>query len=281
MFGYINVNTKELSEESRIIYQSFYCGLCKELHRLGGKKVQLLLNYDMTFLIVFLCALYEKEVSENSFTCLLHPTQRRKSYVNEITEYAAAMNVALGYHKLMDNWVDDKNLAMKTMAMSLEKDYKMVKERYPRQVKTIENYITTLREYEKAKENNIDVVAGITGEMLGELFVWKEDEWKEELHTFGFYLGKFIYLMDAYEDLDRDIKRHSYNPLIELKQNHPKDYETICKLMLTSMMSECAKTFERLPVLLYADIIRNILYSGVWSRYEYYQLKKRKRKDRQ
>ena len=55
-----------------------------------------------------------------------------------------------------------------------------------------------------------------------------------------------------------------------------KDFETFVRLLLTSMMSECAKSFERMPILLHADILRNVLYSGVWSRYEYIQLKKKK-----
>ena len=65
---------------------------------------------------------------------------------------------------------------------------------------------------------------------------------------------------------------------IYLKMEKEKDYEIICKLMMTSMMGECARAFERLPILLHADVLRNILYSGVWSRYELIQLKKKKRK---
>ena len=59
-----------------------------------------------------------------------------------------------------------------------------------------------------------------------------------------------------------------------------QEFETLCRLMMTSMMSECDKSFERLPILLHADILRNILYSGVWSKYEYLQLKRKKKKNR-
>ena len=90
-------------------------------------------------------------------------------------------------------------------------------------------------------------------------------------------MGKFIYLMDAYEDLDKDERKNAYNPLRKLRKDNPKDFETLTKLMMTSMMSECAKSFERLPIILHADILRNILYSGVWTKYEYLQLKKKKR----
>lgn len=53
------------------------------------------------------------------------------------------------------------------------------------------------------------MVAGLTGEMLGEIFCWREDEWQEELRTLGFYMGKFIYIMDAYEDYDEDRRKRS------------------------------------------------------------------------
>ena len=89
-------------------------------------------------------------------------------------------------------------------------------------------------------------------------------------------MGKFIYLMDAYEDLEQDKKRQEYNPFAKMVCEQEKDFETFAKLILTSMMSECAKSFERLPILQHADILRNVLYSGVWSKYEYIQLKKKK-----
>ena len=73
-------------------------------------------------------------------------------------------------------------------------------------------------------------------------------------------------------------KKDSYNPLRYLDTEDEQEYETLCRLMMTSMISECAKSFERLPILLHADILRNILYSGVWSKYEYIQLKKKRKK---
>lgn len=85
--------------------------------------------------------------------------------------------------------------------------------------------------------------------MVAEVFCWKEDEWAEELRTMGFYMGKFIYLMDAYEDYDRDKKKNCYNPLTFVQEEQAQDLDTWCRLLLTSMMSECAKSFERLPIL--------------------------------
>lgn len=278
MFGYINVNGKELSEENKDIYQSYYCGLCHQLKEFCGAKGRVLLNYDMTFLVVLLTGLYEPETDSAEFTCVLHPVKKRKALVNEIETYAAAMNVLLAYYNLVDDWKDEKNYTKKTIAAMFRSSYERVEQLYPRQTEAVEEYIGKLGEYEERKEKNIDLVAGLTGEILGEIFAWKEDEWYDELKTLGFYMGKFIYLMDAYEDREKDEKNDSYNLLRYLETEDEKEYETLCKLMMTSMISECAKSFERLPVLLHVDILRNILYSGVWSKYEYIQLKKKKRK---
>ena len=277
MFGYINVNKSELSEENKKIYQAYYCGLCQRLHAHCGKKGQVLLSFDMAFLELLLTGLYEPQETEKQFTCMVHPAKKQTAYENEVSDYCAAINVMLAYHNCEDDWRDERKFSRKRMADMLRKDYEKFATQYPRQVKAIETYMKNLEAYEKQRENNIDLVAGLTGEMLGEVFAWKEDEWYQELKTLGYYMGKFIYLMDAYEDIDKDEKKDAYNPLRNLRKDNPKDFETLTRLMMTSMMSECAKSFERLPILLHADILRNILYSGVWTKYEYIQLKKKKR----
>ena len=121
MFGYIYVNRKELSEEDRKDYQSYYCGLCQALRKSSGVKGQVLLNYDMTFLIILLSGLYELENKEEEFFCPLHPREKEIAYINEVTQYASDMNVLLSYHNLLDDWQDEKNYAAFTAAKALEK----------------------------------------------------------------------------------------------------------------------------------------------------------------
>lgn len=280
MFGYININQKIMTEENKKAYQAYYCGLCRRLKSNCGTKGQVLLDYDMTFLVVLLTGLYELSDESSEITCALHPTKRRTVWVNEATDYAADMNVILAYHNLIDDWKDDKAYSKKAFAKMLDKDYTRIMQKYPRQVKAIEEYIRRTEEVERARETNLDAVAGLTGEMLGEVFCWKEDEWAEEMRTLGFYMGKFIYIMDAYEDYAVDMRKGAYNPLVYMNRENDQDLDTLVRLLLTSMMAECAKSFERLPILLHADILRNVLYSGVWSKYEYLQLKKRKTEEK-
>ena len=280
MFGYININQKIMTEENKNAYPAYYCGLCRRLKTNCGAKGQMLLNYDMTFLIVLLTGLYELSDEASEITCALHPTKRRTVWINEATDYAADMNLILAYHNLIDDWKDDKTYSKKAFAKILDKDYARIAEKYPRQVTAVEEYMRKTEEVESRGETNLDAVAGLSGEMLGEVFCWREDEWAEELRTLGFYMGKFIYIMDAYEDYDADLQKGAYNPLVPLLKESKEDMDTLIRLLLTSMMSECAKSFERLPILLHADILRNVLYSGVWSKYEFIQLKKRKAEEK-
>ena len=113
--------------------------------------------------------------------------------------------------------------------------------------------------------------------VMAEIMLYQDDEWKELLSRFGFFLGKFIYLMDAYEDIEDDLKNHNYNPLKQLYKK--PEFEDIIHKILTMMMAECSKTFEQLPLIDDIDILRNVLYSGVWYRYEQVREKREKEKE--
>ena len=277
MFGYINADLRQLSEVDRKTYQSFYCGLCRQLGKTASFKGQLLLNYDLCFLGILLQSLYEPDIDTHNFHCLIHPLKTKHGFSSKAIEYAADMDIILSYHSLMDNYKDDNSRLSGMAANLLKKDYDRIKVKYPRQTAAIESYIEKLSLAEAKKETNIDVVSSYTGEMLGELFNWQDDAWSKTLHCMGYYMGKFIYIIDAYDDLKKDEKSGSYNPLLAMKRESPKEFETFVRINLTSLMAECAKSFERLPIVENAEILRNIIYSGVWTRYEYLQLKEKKK----
>ena len=119
---------------------------------------------------------------------------------------------------------------------------------------------------EQNGETNPELPASCFGTLLGELFVWKKDIWADTLRKIGFYLGKFIYLLDAYDDLERDRKKNCYNPFLLNDTTEPQFSQT-CESMLQMMMASCAEAFERLPIVQDAGILRNILYSGVWAKF--------------
>lgn len=267
MFGYIYVNEQELKIKEYGTYRSFYCGLCRNLQQRYGRTAQMMLNYDMTFLAILLTGLYEPDTHTEEHRCILHPATKHAMTVNEAVSYAADMCVLLSYQKLRDDWADERKHVRRAAAGILKSDYKRISEKYPRQAGAVEKSIRLLRRAEAQQRQDIDYVAGLTGRFLAEIFVWKEDIWQDELRTMGFYLGKFIYLMDALDDRDRDKKSGSYNLFAEYTDLWGTAKEEELKGILTDMMTEASRAFERLPILQNAEIIRNILYSGVWCKY--------------
>ena len=144
---------------------------------------------------------------------------------------------------------------------------------YPEKCKTIGILFDKISAGESAKEENLDKVSGLFGEVLAEIFTYKHDEWEEEIRRMAFFLGKFVYLMDAYEDLEKDKKNGNYNPFAFVEKN--EGFEEKCRSILSMMMAECSREFEKLPIIRNVEILRNIIYSGVWCRYERLQVKKK------
>lgn len=266
MFGYIIVNKADLKFKEFDIYHSYYCGLCKSLKEKYGKTGQMTLSYDMTFLIMLLTGLYEPEVESGQGKCIAHPFEKHIWRRNEYTEYAADMNLLLSYYKCRDDWADEKKLTKLVYSKVLNPKYQKMRSAHLAKADKIMGLLKDITAGEKAGENDIDIMSGRFGEIMGEIFVYRQDEWAGSMYKIGFYLGKFIYLMDAYEDIEADLKNKTYNPLIRLYQND--GFEEYCHQILTMMMAECSREFEKLPILENIEILRNVLYSGVWCRFD-------------
>ena len=137
---------------------------------------------------------------------------------------------------------------------------------YKNKIEAISSLLDELGTREKMNETNVDVVAGLFGRIMQILFVPFDDIYAKGLGRMGFYLGKFIYIMDEFDDVEDDVKKGHYNVFSNCYTD--PDFETHVKDMLTMMMAECSDAFEMLPAVDNADILRNILYSGVWNSYE-------------
>lgn len=275
MFGYIIVNKAEMKFKEFDVYHSFYCGICRDLKKKYGALGQLSLSYDMTFLAILLTSLYEPETVKGSCKCIAHPLESHETRNNIFTEYAADMNALFACYKCQDDWEDEKKVWRLIYGKLLEGKTGRLKALYAEKIKKINLLMQSFSEAERDGGGDIDVLAGLFGRVMAEIVTPREDEWAENLRTLGFFLGKFIYLCDAYEDIETDIKKGTFNPLKAKYQN--PDFEEECKTILMMMISECCREFEKLPVLDNAEILRNILYSGVWCRYETVREKHRAR----
>ncbi len=261
MFGYVTANFEKLTLEEKQHYQAYYCGLCRALGNRCGALSRMTLTYDMAFLVLFLTAIYKPNTAMEDGRCLAHPFKPRRHWRNEITDYAADMNLLLAYYNLLDDWADERKVLSLGIAKLFQRQYNQIVARYPKQYAVINDCLNELSGIEKSGELNPDIPAECFGNLMGEIFVRQEDEYAENLRSFGKALGKFIYIMDACLDLKADIKKERYNPLIAVPSGNFRD-------ILNLLMGGCVEKYKLLPIHEDKNLIDNILYSGVWTRYE-------------
>ena len=271
MFGFVVADAETLSDEEKERYRSLYCGLCLALRDRYGQLSRACLTYDLTFFVLLVNSLHEPAEASGASHCVMHPVPAaaRPWSRSPWTDYAADLSMALAYHKVLDDVADDGSAKARAAARLLAGAYERAQARIPDQCAEIERAMAAIRaiEQEDAEaEADPDAAAREFGILLGRLFAHNQGFWTESMEALGCALGRFIYLMDAYEDVEDDIRSGNYNPFKDAFQND-KDFAEHCRQLLTLMMAECSREFEKMPILLHADILRNILYSGVWCRY--------------
>lgn len=262
MFGYVTASLKELDKDAEKRYGAVYCGICRRIRIQSGNVARMGLSYDMAFLALLLMSLYEPEETGGDKSCALHPVRRRPWVDNAFIRYAADMNVALGYYNFLDDWEDDGKYTAKLLAGQFGKHLPEIAQRYPRQCRAIEDCIRQLSRLEKDGCGNPDEPASCFGILMGELLTYEEDLWAPTLRQMGFYLGRFIYLLDAALDYEKDEKKAKYNPYLAMGTG--KDWPRWEEYLLLTM-GRCTDFFEKLPLVQDKPLLDNILYSGVWT----------------
>ena len=267
MFGYVKVNKMDLTYREYEHYRGYYCGLCKCLKDNHGEISRLSLNYDITFLVLVLTSVYKPKSKVIEEGCITNPFKKKKKIINEITEYAASMNVLLAYYKLEDNLKDDKGLKDIISYNLYKNKLKRAYEKYPKKAEIIKEQLDILYNLEMQKNTNIDLVSNTFGNLMSEIFAYKEDEYESELRRIGFNIGKYIYLLDAYEDLDKDYKKGRYNPFIDYIDKKEELKQRVDKL-ISLCLGMLSNSIDRLNLKMNTGIIENIVYSGVYLRYQ-------------
>ncbi len=275
MFGYVRPAAADLTEQDRARYRAHYCGLCRALGERHGQVARLALTFDLTFLTLFLDSLYEPQETVSEGRCVPHPRRRHTCIRTSVTDYAADMTIALTYHKCQDDWQDDRSLPAKGYAALLQKRYDAVRAQWPTQCAAIENAMAEQRDIEARRDPIPDAAPNCFGRLMAALFVMQPDYWSGALSVFGASLGRYIYLLDAVCDAEKDEKSGSYNPVV-LMSRAPEDMRDTLEILL----GDASAAFEKLPLVQDESILRNILYSGLWQGYnECIEKRKKKRRE--
>ena len=255
MFGYVKIDKAELKTKEVQVYTALYCGLCMSLKKNFGEISRFTLNYDITFLQILLSSLYEPQDYGKMTRCLVHPIKKTAKIENAISPYAAAMNVLLSYIR------DDGDKKAHIMKVLLQSAYDKAKARYPQKDEAIKVALGELHALEAENSTDIDRLSNAFGKALAPLFVYREDVFAPILTQIGYNLGKYIYIADALDDMEKDEASGSFNPF--LKTVRDAGFREEQRAYLLFLLSNVEREMNRLPLLKHKGILDNILYSGI------------------
>lgn len=270
MFGYIRADKPEMKVKEFEMYKAVYCSLCKELGKSYGFLSRLTLSYDFTFLALLNMSLKDGCNTIERKRCAFNPL-KKCNYCKETDDLkmpSAAAMIML-YYKIKDNIADEKGikkLGYYCLLPIFGGAYKKAKKNNPLLEDIVSEYINSQTKLEKENCNQLDKVADPTAKALSKIFMLCSDDETEKriLERLGYCLGRYIYLLDAACDLEKDIKTNSYNVLkFELLEDKQKYINERVVPQLYFCVNEAGKAFELLEFKKYKHILGNIIYLGL------------------
>lgn len=274
MFGYITPDKPELKIWEFEVFRGYYCGVCKAIAKQAGHRGRLSLSYDTAFLALLLDSLNIEPLKGKQQRCFVHPAQKRFMVENNsAVEFASDINILLAYYSLKDKWQDEKRISGSVGAAVLKEGFKRVKRKYPQLVKEVQHELSTLHKLEKENCEFMDEASEPFARLMQTIFSFSgSDECqKKALGWIGYNLGKWVYLLDAYDDIEDNIKSGAYNPLLTQFQYKPNEdiqefkgrVKEKTNFNLVYSLSEMEKAFSLLDIKKNNSILENIVYSGL------------------
>lgn len=269
MFGYVNIYKDELKVKDYNIYRSYYCGLCKKLGEEFSVRARLSLNYDFTFLALVLSSLSDSKEDIKYENCIIHPVAKRPVLKDDdYLAYSAYMSIIVTYFKLKDDISDNKSIKSFFAYLMFKNHFKKAKKKYPKKCEKIKKCLEELTIKEKEKCSDIDEVSDCFGRLLSEVFL--KDGEQRALKDFSYQLGRFIYIIDALDDIRKDINNKNYNPFILKYSYNNEDADEFKKrvcdeydLIITLTLERIASSFELIDFKKNKAILQNIVYLGL------------------
>lgn len=277
MFGYVKVFKPELKVREYEEYKGVYCTLCRTLGKEFGQTMRMTLSYDATFYVLLSAMVKSKENPEfKTGRCAFNPAKKCQYQQNDAAIYkdAAALTVILSYQKLVDDKKDSgffKKCAVHMVFPLLKAKYKKAKKSYPRFAEIAEETMRRQAEAENRKTASTDEAAEPTARGLEYLFTEgiPEGTQKTVLARTAYCVGRFVYLIDAYDDMKSDFKSGAYNPFLlkyEIQEEEALYSEAVHEDILKTLhltANEAALAFNLLDGKLHRGILENILYDGL------------------
>lgn len=266
MFGYIKPLKDEMKIREFEVFRSYYCSLCNEI----GKKSyisKVTLTYDMTFLALLLSSIHLDADGTFKKFCPYKFNRVNMVNSNRFIQYAADMNIILSNRKLIDNYKDDKSYL--SLALSKLINTSNLCKESKEKIKHIDDYLSNTHRLEKCKTPELDEISHDFAKICENIFDIYGDS--PPLRVLGYNIGKWIYILDAFDDIDKDAKDKGFNPLFyrfnyDFKESISDFKGRIrdnVEFTLIRCLSEASNAIELLDIKKNNEIINNIIYLGL------------------
>ncbi len=267
MFGYLQIEKEELLVREFEAYNAVYCGLCKQMGRDYSFLTRLTLSYDCTFYAMLLMSLHTSCTGFKDGRCTCNPLKKCKFACSGNDDYskAAAFSIISVYYKLIDDINDSgffKSLFSRIVKPYFSHQRKKAQKRYPWLDDIVSDMMKKQAEAEEDKSCPVDLAAEPTAEMLAKIFAKDgADELESRvLYEFGYNIGRWVYLMDAADDIEKDKKASAFNPFID-KNGADVDYNMI-SLTLNQCLARAYDAYNLLDIRDFKGILDNMLLRG-------------------
>lgn len=284
MLGYIVTKKSELKVREAELYKAYYCGVCKSLSKRYGQIPRFTLSYDAAFLALVLDSIFEDGELLTNEGCIANPFKKKPIAHSQNIDFAADIMIILTWYKILDDIRDENKFYAKILKLFYRFKFKKALSKNEKIANLIERNLLKLNEFEREKTHVADKVADCFGRIMRDIFQEgvknMEKSTKDEKYLYeamgelGYQIGRWVYVIDAVDDVENDIENGAYNPLIYRFNYHDTNsIDGISKLreqiktalepaMLLSLDS-ISKAIDILPIKKNKGIIENIIYIGL------------------
>jgi len=261
MFGYIQPDKSELRMREFAEYRAYYCGLCKCIGDAYGEPVRIALSYDCAFIALMLCGLAGSD-DVAKCRCAYKPLTKPRlaARENEAIRFAADLNVLLTRAKLEDDWRDDKKLASLAGRTAMKAAFQRAKAHAPKLCEAIDAGIAELSALEKSGCADIDAPADAFARLMRDIAGCAPVEDARNATAFRhlmYHLGRWVYLIDAWDDREKDKKSGSYNPFLAAEADRER-----AEFLLNCSLNEAAAAYELLDIRAHEGLLDNFMRYG-------------------
>ncbi len=267
MFGYVRPVLDRLTDGQRELYQSAYCGLCHAMGERCGFWARFTLQYDFTFLTILLAV--GEACSTECRKCPAHPIRRPRTCLKgDAMDLAADESMILTWHKLCDDVADHgffAGLPARFLRSVFRRGYRKAAAARPEFDQKVREGLARLSEMEARRSPELDRVADVFAGLLSAAAdsLRSDHPNRRPMEQLLYHLGRWIYLVDAWDDLDDDARRNRYNPLDARFEGKVREQRDYFETTLTHSARLTASAANLMALGEWAPIVENVIYLGL------------------